>query len=1013
MKLSRRDFLLSGASAAAMMAASSVEAGLRLHGSSGVAPTGFSQRSVVNMNFLSMDSYAFINHYTASATTPFATAYSATTGSFGQDIGADGWPNVAEANGAKAGGLVNLPAASSFTGPYVIQWQGDGNFWLDSAPMVWTETNLVIPSAATFVNGQPDITITTNTQLAVGTPIVFDTTAAGFTAWTPYYVLAAGKTNTNIRVTATRFSTTAKNATASGTLSNMYGPYQRSSDGRWKNTQGISGADARIIANISGTTAPTSLNVLMNGTDIYSLGSYAKNLEVFRLEDEADKLAGKIFRTGFKQPLVDLNPSAIRFMNWCDGGWPSVMRFENRRLPNTVGVNGAADFTQSPAYGDVSSVNQWALAAATPTSGNPKNTPVADFNGEIVTCRIKNANFSVRAGTRPVVTAITNANPGKVTTSGAHGFSTGDVIVHAIPGNMPRLHFFPVTITVTTSTEYTIGIDTTSFGTFNNAIANQFCAQYLSLSVGSRSAHPIMQTDGIQPMGYSGIAPGSNHSTFLFDRSHAGQTDGTAASFTGSISGTTLTVSSVTGVIAAGQTLGANTGGVAGGTRIVSGSGSTWTVSPSQTVSSRAMNSVGWVYGVWLYNEGGCANYVPIEYCTAMVNEINAMSIAQGIVGRVHCWLCTPLCALTATDPDYTTASDWGLGLVDVALNPSSSLRAGGYSILGNSAQLFIELSNELWNFNFIYAYSNRRQNLRWPGTSGGVNTDWHAFQSSLMMKTIKAAYPSYPIKTVLGGFAVVGAAPGAFGANYELMMGSNTLNGTIDQTPGYSYTTDPYVIANSFGVPMNNHDAFAIAPYNDPPDAYYSTSTGTGTFTDDSAMYNGINNTGNGGGNYSGAANPTQAITNYVNQMLGTPPLAGAQATTFYVDAVGNGTLKQFADVAAISGKVAINYEGGTDWAVDAGVGQAGHTLTSGDAIFAKAIINSSQWATAQVGYFNRAALVPNAAMQAVYNHIGYGTQRWSYAYPDSYAGTTEGLALTNNLTWAAMGTRNRALSL
>ncbi len=65
----------------------------------------------------------------------------------------------------------------------------------------------------------------------------------------------------------------------------------------------------------------------------------------------------------------------------------------------------------------------------------------------------------------------------------------------------------------------------------------------------------------------------------------------TMASFTGSISGTTLTATSITGSIYAGQNIrGAN---VAPGTAIVSGSGGTWTVSVSQTVSSTAMTSGG------------------------------------------------------------------------------------------------------------------------------------------------------------------------------------------------------------------------------------------------------------------------------------------------------------------------------------------------------------------------------------------------------------------------------------
>lgn len=59
--------------------------------------------------------------------------------------------------------------------------------------------------------------------------------------------------------------------------------------------------------------------------------------------------------------------------------------------------------------------------------------------------------------------------------------------------------------------------------------------------------------------------------------------------FTGAISGATLTASAVTGTIAIGQVVyGA---GLTAGTTITGGSGTTWTVSPSQTVASRAMGA--------------------------------------------------------------------------------------------------------------------------------------------------------------------------------------------------------------------------------------------------------------------------------------------------------------------------------------------------------------------------------------------------------------------------------------
>lgn len=65
-----------------------------------------------------------------------------------------------------------------------------------------------------------------------------------------------------------------------------------------------------------------------------------------------------------------------------------------------------------------------------------------------------------------------------------------------------------------------------------------------------------------------------------------------AATFTGAISGTALTVSSVTGTIAIGNLLVDVTGNIASGTTIISGSGSSWVVSQSQTVTSEAMSSI-------------------------------------------------------------------------------------------------------------------------------------------------------------------------------------------------------------------------------------------------------------------------------------------------------------------------------------------------------------------------------------------------------------------------------------
>jgi hypothetical protein len=81
------------------------------------------------------------------------------------------------------------------------------------------------------------------------------------------------------------------------------------------------------------------------------------------------------------------------------------------------------------------------------------------------------------------------------------------------------------------------------------------------------------------------IAPGgTNTLTLSVYVLQAITTSTTAAIYTGTISGTTLTVSSFNGSIAVGQSVSGT--GVAINTYIVSGSGTTWTIYPSQTVTS-------------------------------------------------------------------------------------------------------------------------------------------------------------------------------------------------------------------------------------------------------------------------------------------------------------------------------------------------------------------------------------------------------------------------------------------
>lgn len=76
------------------------------------------------------------------------------------------------------------------------------------------------------------------------------------------------------------------------------------------------------------------------------------------------------------------------------------------------------------------------------------------------------ANFTPSSNT---ITAITQANPGVVTTATAHNYVTGSLVEIFMPLNvgMNQLNNAVVKITVVDSTSFSIGIDTTSFDAFS------------------------------------------------------------------------------------------------------------------------------------------------------------------------------------------------------------------------------------------------------------------------------------------------------------------------------------------------------------------------------------------------------------------------------------------------------------------------------------------------------------------------------------------------------------------
>jgi hypothetical protein len=487
---------------------------------------------------------------------------------------------------------------------------------------------------------------------------------------------------------------------------------------QWRTT---SGSDSYIVLSFDGPAQLLPLYVY--STDPHDTGAYLHKLQFYRLEDEIDFEAGKLFRAPYKRAIVNLCPSAVRFMSWVGGNNSKQARFESRTRPDYAAWGGNTNWVASPPYGETTGTNQYSLA---PAPGMPAQL----VQGEVVTCRI--GSGMARTGAK-AVTAISSANPGRVLAP-HHGFATGDVVVHELSnGAMPKLHLLPCSITVIDQDNYTIGIDATTFGAFRGtAQANQF----ITLDVGARGAYPV--TFPIPPVQASSFGDAymaaGDYKTFVFDKTIAAQTDGEG----------------------------------------------------------------NYVYGVWMFNDLGANNgyegEVPLEVCTALMNELNEMQPAHPI----GMWLNIPHLGLCSMDPDHTIESNWGVQAVKVVVNG-----ANGFVGLTDSADLFLEYSNETWNSGgpsfaqtFYCAY---RGFLRWPASGRADYASMASLRSVVNAHDIKQAIGNDPRLTfVLAGQGTLGVS----GLNAARIDGTKF------------YLRDPLNIWGPAVAPMTHHDFFAFAGY-------------------------------------------------------------------------------------------------------------------------------------------------------------------------------------------------------
>jgi hypothetical protein len=658
------------------------------------------------------------------------------------------------------------------------------------------------------------------------------------------------------------------------------------------------GVGVRWTAQLTYSGSRGIIGLNANVIDPLNTGKFLRDVRWYRTADASDLAAGKVFRSPWKQTYVDWCPSALRFMNWTGGNDCKLNRFENRTLPSYASYTGNYNWVAGPKYGETTGTNQIVLAAVTGTTASMQH-------GEMAICRITNS--TVRQGTFTggnvdrTVQAISNAAT-PVVQCNSHGFNSGDTVVHFITAGMTKLHQFPCTITVTDANHYNItNFNSTSAGTFTAGTVNQ----YISLQVGSgsdRTAYPVIFSNGTtyaSAFGDGYIVAG-DYKTFYFDKTISAQTDG----------------------------------------------------------------SGNLVYGVWIFNQNGVdkghEGGIPLEVCTALVNELNAMSPVRPI----HMWVTVPHWAMLSSDSDYSAGSNYAVKTADVVLSG-----ANGFSGLDSTCYLFIEYSNETWNNAAAFpqaTYLARRGQCRsgaaWVATTITDYASMVGLRSYLMAKDIQAAFPGNSrIKYVLAGQGTLGIAGGTM--NYLRVHGTTAML-TDSLNPGGAE-------------PMSVHDFFAWAAYvyNDDSNATYSLATCTTAWL-------------------AAGSDPVAKEAAYALYVQGIKTFGGTQTIDQYY-----GTLMpSYASAMVALGKQTMMYEGGWDHAI---AGSADNIS------FLTACKQSQSWATALKNAQDTFNSVNGAIMPADYIQID---ARWGHADPDLYSGGVEGAAL--DLAWLALGTRNRALS-
>lgn len=338
----------------------------------------------------------------------------------------------------------------------------------------------------------------------------------------------------------------------------------------------------------------------------------------------------------------------------------------------------------------------------------------------------------------PISTTTRSGTTATVTTAINHNFKTGDSITHAgATGADATLYNITASITVTGTNTYTYTMSgtptanavfsslstTTLVDASKNWTTNQWAGYVVymntnqntpgtstnsgqALLISSNTSNTLTFVTGTAPTNGvtryviskaaaigavdSGTATGTQSTTTLQDTTKV-------PSFTGSISGTTLTVSAVSsGIIGIGQAVTGS--GVSSGTMIVdyiSGTGGTGTyrVNISQTVSSTTLTG-GWIVNIW------AGRKVKITSGTGFVQEFTVSSntnntLTFSAAGTAPVTLQTTYSILGTVNRSTGIELSWNFGM-------DNANKRGLYLVIPRGGAAFgfdrLNLSTDLWD---------------------------------------------------------------------------------------------------------------------------------------------------------------------------------------------------------------------------------------------------------------------------------------------------------------------------